>query len=116
MEQQIETYQNSLERELSFLNDSLPDTNKDPFVLCGAPDLVDRAVVETNLQLQLAFVKSTEEKIKNIRKVLEMLDDGWDLRCEMCDTPIPMGRLMLVPCCLCVTCTEKEEKKNKHRS
>ncbi len=74
-------------------------------------DVVDVAMETTQDEIssQLAEVESRE--LGHIEEALQRLREGRYGDCDICDKPIPLGRLQAVPyATMCIACARQQEK------
>jgi DnaK suppressor protein len=74
-------------------------------------DVVDIAMETTQDEIssQLAEVESRE--LGHIEEALQRLREGRYGDCDICDKPIPLGRLQAVPyATMCINCARQQEK------
>jgi DnaK suppressor protein len=74
-------------------------------------DLVDQSTDQFERELRLGLVEGDREKLRQIDAALEMIDKNEYGKCEECNQPIPVKRLIAMPTArTCVECQQKLER------
>ena len=64
-------------------------------------------------EFTLGLIENEEEELREIDEALERLENGKYGTCDICDKPIPKGRLKVIPYTrLCIQCKRDEENGN----
>lgn len=100
--------ENELQRLLNQADDSMLDLlNKDS----NAPDLVDRAALESERDYTIRIRDRESRLIKKIRQSLEDIQNGTYGICQMCGEEITIRRLQARPVARhCIDCKSRMEK------
>lgn len=103
-----ELLENELNRLLSQADDSMLDLlNKDS----NAPDLVDRAALESERDYTIRIRDRESRLIKKIRQSIEDIENGTYGICHMCGEDISIRRLQARPVARhCIDCKSRMEK------
>ncbi|GAA2065764.1 TraR/DksA family transcriptional regulator [Polymorphospora rubra] len=75
-------------------------------------DHADTGTKTLEREQEISLVNSILERITQVERALERLDEGAYGWCERCGNPIPVERLAAFPSAtLCVTCKQLEERR-----
>ncbi|MDH5637886.1 MAG: TraR/DksA family transcriptional regulator [Nitrospinota bacterium] len=75
------------------------------------PDINDEATRTMSRRLLMSIGDKSLDTLRQIEEALERIDDGGYGECAECESPIPEGRLELIPFAIfCVRCQEQMEK------
>ncbi len=75
-------------------------------------DQADTGTKTFEREQEISLANSIKERITQVERALERLDEGGYGWCERCGNPIPVERLAAFPSAtLCVTCKQLEERR-----
>ncbi len=105
---------------LSYINETKQLFVKNKEVVKGGvydvkyPDPHDAAQVATNFVTADQISSVLKENVRSAEKVLRMIEDGWDGKCEICETEdVPFLRIARYFSPICVTCQQSLERSRK---
>jgi len=83
----------------------------------GVPDVGDLSMTESLRDLLHLLSESDREEILRIDEALDRIENGTYGRCQLCDEPIALKRLEVIPHAqYCVECKERLEKESASKA
>jgi DnaK suppressor protein len=99
-----EEYESTLTEIAELQRDRLTDSAGD--------DQADTGTKTFEREQEISLANNILDRINQVERALERLDDGQYGWCERCGNPIPVERLAAFPSAtLCVTCKQLEERR-----
>jgi RNA polymerase-binding protein DksA len=90
----------------------ISELQRDRLTDSAGDDQADTGTKTFEREQEISLANSILEKINQVERALERLDDGSYGWCERCGNPIPVERLAAFPSAtLCVTCKQLEERR-----
>jgi DnaK suppressor protein len=90
----------------------ITELQRDRLTDSAGDDQADTGTKTFEREQEISLANSILEKINQVERALERLDDGSYGWCERCGNPIPVERLAAFPSAtLCVTCKQLEERR-----
>ena len=87
------------------------ELTSDGLVPVAGDDVADIGTKTLAREQEFALAKAIRERIFQVERALERLDEGGYGRCEACADPIPPARLAAFPSAtLCVSCKQRQER------
>ncbi len=100
-----------IEEEVASLQSALSDVLRDGGDGAG-DDQADTGTKTFEREQEISLANNILERINQVERALERLDEGSYGWCERCGNPIPVERLAAFPSAtLCVTCKQLEERR-----
>jgi DnaK suppressor protein len=97
-------YEQTMSEIVEMQRDRLTDSAGD--------DQADTGTKTFEREQEISLANSIRERITQVERALDRLDDGQYGWCERCGNPIPVERLAAFPSAtLCVTCKQLEERR-----
>ncbi|MGA8116580.1 MAG: TraR/DksA C4-type zinc finger protein [Actinocatenispora sp.] len=91
---------------------ALTDLQRDRLTDSAGDDQADTGTKTFEREQEISLANGIRERIVQVERALERLDDGHYGYCERCGNPIPAERLAAFPSVtLCVTCKQLEERR-----
>ncbi|MEV4617116.1 TraR/DksA C4-type zinc finger protein [Asanoa sp. NPDC049573] len=85
---------------------------RDRFTDSAGDDQADTGTKTFEREQEISLANSILDRISQVERALERLDEGGYGWCERCGNPIPVERLAAFPSAtLCVTCKQLEERR-----
>ena len=90
----------------------IAELQRDRLTDSAGDDQADTGTKTFEREQEISLANSILERITQVERALERLDDGTYGWCERCGTPIPVERLAAFPSAtLCVSCKQLEERR-----
>lgn len=90
----------------------ITELQRDRFTDSAGDDQVDTGTKTFEREQEISLANSILERIAQVERALERLDEGGYGWCERCGNPIPVERLAAFPAAtLCVTCKQLQERR-----
>lgn len=90
----------------------ITELQRDRLTDSAGDDQADTGTKTFEREQEISLANSILEKINQVERALERLDDGSYGWCERCTNPIPVERLAAFPSAtLCVSCKQLEERR-----
>ncbi|MBX6358074.1 MAG: TraR/DksA C4-type zinc finger protein, partial [Micromonosporaceae bacterium] len=90
----------------------ITELQRDRLTDSAGDDQADTGTKTFEREQEISLANSILEKINQVERALERLDDGSYGWCERCGNAIPVERLAAFPSAtLCVTCKQLEERR-----
>jgi DnaK suppressor protein len=90
----------------------ITELQRDRLTDSAGDDQADTGTKTFEREQEISLANSILERITQVERALERLDEGNYGWCEKCATPIPVERLAAFPSAtLCVTCKQLEERR-----
>jgi DnaK suppressor protein len=103
---------NELRVEYDQMLSEIAELQRDRLTDSAGDDQADTGTKTFEREQEISLANSILERITQVERALERLDDGSYGWCERCGTAIPVERLAAFPSAtLCVTCKQLEERR-----
>ena len=90
----------------------ITELQRDRLTDSAGDDQADTGTKTFEREQEISLANSIKERITQVERALERLDEGGYGWCERCGNPIPVERLAAFPSAtLCVTCKQLEERR-----
>lgn len=90
----------------------LTDLQRDRLTDSAGDDQADTGTKTFEREQEISLANGIRDRVTQVERALERLDDGHYGYCERCGNPIPAGRLAAFPSAtLCVACKQLEERR-----
>ena len=90
----------------------IAELQRDRLTDSAGDDQADTGTKTFEREQEISLANSILERINQVERALERLDEGTYGYCERCGNPIPVERLAAFPSAtLCVTCKQLEERR-----
>ena len=90
----------------------IAEMQRDRLTDSAGDDQADTGTKTFEREQEISLANSIRERITQVERALDRLDDGQYGWCERCGNPIPVERLAAFPSAtLCVTCKQLEERR-----
>jgi len=90
----------------------IADAQRDRLTDSAGDDQADTGTKTFEREQEISLANSIRERISQVERALDRLDDGQYGWCERCGNAIPVERLAAFPSAtLCVTCKQLEERR-----
>jgi DnaK suppressor protein len=90
----------------------LAEAQRDRLADSAGDDQADTGTKTFEREQEITLANNLRERIGQVERALDRLDDGQYGWCEKCGNPIPVERLAAFPSAtLCVTCKQLEERR-----
>jgi DnaK suppressor protein len=90
----------------------LAEAQRDRLADSAGDDQADTGTKTFEREQEITLANNLRERIGQVERALDRLDDGQYGWCERCGNPIPVERLAAFPSAtLCVTCKQLEERR-----
>lgn len=90
----------------------ITELQRDRLADSGGDDQADTGTKTFEREQEITLANSILERINQVERALERVDDGHYGNCEKCGNAIPVERLAAYPSAtLCVTCKQLEERR-----
>jgi DnaK suppressor protein len=90
----------------------IAEMQRDRLTDSAGDDQADTGTKTFEREQEISLANSIRERITQVERALDRLDDGQYGWCERCRNPIPVERLAAFPSAtLCVTCKQLEERR-----
>jgi DnaK suppressor protein len=90
----------------------IADLQRDRLTDSAGDDQADTGTKTFEREQEISLANSIKERITQVERALERLDEGGYGWCERCGNPIPVERLAAFPSAtLCVSCKQLEERR-----
>jgi RNA polymerase-binding protein DksA len=104
--------QAELRREYDQTLSEITELQRERLTDSAGDDQADTGTKTLEREQEISLANSILEKITQVERALERLDEGGYGWCEKCGNPIPVERLAAFPSAtLCVTCKQLEERR-----
>jgi DnaK suppressor protein len=101
-----------LKREYDTTLSEISELQRDRLTDSAGDDQADTGTKTFEREQEISLANSMLERVSQVERALERLDDGSYGWCERCGNPIPVERLAAFPSAtLCVTCKQLEERR-----
>jgi DnaK suppressor protein len=101
-----------LRTEYDQLMAEITELQRDRLTDSAGDDQADTGTKTFEREQEISLANSLLERVTQVERALERLDDGSYGWCERCGNPIPVERLAAFPSAtLCVTCKQLEERR-----
>ncbi len=116
---ETEKIRGALSERLSELRDEydatmseITELQRDRLIDSAGDDQVDTGTKTFEREQEITLANAIRERVAQVERALERLDEGHYGWCEKCGNPIPVERLAAFPSAtLCVTCKQLEERR-----
>ncbi|MBA3489949.1 MAG: TraR/DksA C4-type zinc finger protein [Longispora sp.] len=103
---------NELRAEYQEMVTSLTELQRVRLIDSAGDDPADTGTKTGEREQEISLIHSMAERVAQLERALERLDEGGYGNCERCGNPIPVERLAAFPSAtLCVTCKQLEERR-----
>ena len=104
--------QGELRKEYTSTVSELAELQRDRLTDSAGDDQADTGTKTFEREQEISLANGILERITQVERALERLDEGSYGWCERCGDPIPVERLAALPSAtLCVTCKQFEERR-----
>ena len=104
--------QGELRKEYTSTVSELAELQRDRLTDSAGDDQADTGTKTFEREQEISLANGILERITQVERALERLDEGSYGWCERCGDPIPVERLAAFPSAtLCVTCKQLEERR-----
>jgi DnaK suppressor protein len=101
-----------LRAELEQTMAEIAEAQRDRLTDSAGDDQADTGTKTFEREQEISLANSIRERITQVERALDRLDDGRYGWCERCGNPIPVERLAAFPSAtLCVTCKQLQERR-----
>ncbi len=101
-----------LQEEYSATLSEISELQRDRLTDSAGDDQADTGTKTFEREQEISLANGMLERINQVERALERLDEGSYGWCERCGNPIPVERLAAFPSAtLCVTCKQLEERR-----
>jgi DnaK suppressor protein len=104
--------QGELRKEYALTVSEIAELQRDRLTDSAGDDQADTGTKTFEREQEISLANGILERITQVERALERLDEGSYGWCERCGDPIPVERLAAFPSAtLCVTCKQLEERR-----
>jgi DnaK suppressor protein len=90
----------------------IAEAQRDRLTDSAGDDQADTGTKTFEREQEISLANNIRERVGQVERALDRLDDGQYGWCERCGNPIPVERLAAFPSAtLCVTCKQLEERR-----
>jgi DnaK suppressor protein len=101
-----------LKAELDHTMSEIAEAQRERLTDSAGDDQADTGTKTFEREQEISLANNLRERIGQVERALDRLDDGQYGWCERCSNPIPVERLAAFPSAtLCVTCKQLEERR-----
>ena len=101
-----------LKEEYEATISEITELQRDRLTDSAGDDQADTGTKTFEREQEISLANSILERVNQVERALERLDEGGYGWCERCGNPIPVERLAAFPSAtLCVTCKQLEERR-----
>ncbi|OLE26814.1 MAG: conjugal transfer protein TraR [Actinobacteria bacterium 13_1_20CM_3_71_11] len=101
-----------LKEEYDATISEITELQRDRLTDSAGDDQADTGTKTFEREQEISLANSILERVNQVERALERLDEGGYGWCERCGNPIPVERLAAFPSAtLCVTCKQLEERR-----
>jgi DnaK suppressor protein len=101
-----------LQAEYGHMLTEITELQRERLIDSAGDDQADTGTKTFEREQEISLANNLLERITQLERALERVDDGGYGMCERCGTPIPVERLAAFPSAtLCVTCKQLEERR-----
>jgi RNA polymerase-binding protein DksA len=101
-----------LRAELEQTMSEIAEAQRERLTDSAGDDQADTGTKTFEREQEISLANSIRERVSQVERALDRLDDGQYGWCERCGNPIPVERLAAFPSAtLCVTCKQLEERR-----
>jgi len=101
-----------LREEYELTLSEISELQRDRLTDSAGDDQADTGTKTFEREQEISLANSILERVNQVERALERLDEGGYGWCERCGNPIPVERLAAFPSAtLCVTCKQLEERR-----
>jgi DnaK suppressor protein len=98
--------------ELEQTMSEIAEAQRDRLTDSAGDDQADTGTKTFEREQEISLANSIRERMSQVERALDRLDDGQYGWCERCGNPIPVERLAAFPSAtLCVSCKQLEERR-----
>ncbi|WP_213453988.1 TraR/DksA family transcriptional regulator [Rhizomonospora bruguierae] len=104
--------QSELREEYDQHLSEIAELQRDRLIDSSGDDQADTGTKTLEREQEISLANNLLDRINQVERALERLDEGGYGMCERCGNPIPVERLAAFPSAtLCVTCKQLEERR-----
>ena len=108
----LEARRDELKEEYEATISEITELQRDRLTDSAGDDQADTGTKTFEREQEISLANSILERVTQVERALERLDEGSYGWCERCGNPIPVERLAAFPSAtLCVTCKQLEERR-----